>query len=650
MNESQKALKDVAADLQGVTDKAEKGKGPLSGFGSTLGDVGKIASGFVIGAGITAAPGILMGLNSAGKALELQMNKNNIVFGDQITVVKKWAEQNAHSMGLTTTEATSLAAGLADLLIPMGMTREAAADMSTKTIGLSGALAEWSGGTKTAAEVSDILTKAYLGETDGLKALGISISAADVSQRLLEKGQQDLTGAARQQAEALAIQEMVFEKSTDAQTAYANGADSAARKTAESSAKIEEMKDKIAVGLQPVFLAITTVIADKVVPAMESMLGTISSFINYIKIVVTEGDTMNDFLADMPGPLHDIAFEFGKLVLIIKEDVIPLVKEELSAAFAQFQQTLEGLQPVADAILKFFRDNPEAMAAVGVALGLLVIALFPVPAAILAIMAAGTLLMANWDAIRDKVTELLTKFQTDFPILWAVVEFIWNDIKNKIETTMAIIKDVIAIGTALIHGDWSVAWDGVKQLVNDVFDGIVRDVGLKIGLVVDLIKGAAPLALSAAREVGAAIIDGLSAGVSGATSFVSDFASGLGNAIKGWLNQNVIDKINEAIPNKIGIPGPMPDIDIPDNPLPHLALGGIVTRPTLALIGESGPEAVIPLSGSSARGGFGGDIHIHLPEGSIFLGDRRQTIQLAELLAGVLQRRLQTAGGVGLVA
>ena len=37
--------------------------------------------------------------------------------------------------------------------------------------------------------------------------------------------------------------------------------------------------------------------------------------------------------------------------------------------------------------------------------------------------------------------------------------------------------------------------------------------------------------------------------------------------------------------------------------VPKLAEGGIVTRPTLALIGESGPEAVIPLG----RGGAGGN-------------------------------------------
>src|SRR5690606_33470099 len=35
--------------------------------------------------------------------------------------------------------------------------------------------------------------------------------------------------------------------------------------------------------------------------------------------------------------------------------------------------------------------------------------------------------------------------------------------------------------------------------------------------------------------------------------------------------------------------------------IPALASGGIVTRPTLALVGEAGPEAVVPLDGQ----GFG---------------------------------------------
>ena len=51
--------------------------------------------------------------------------------------------------------------------------------------------------------------------------------------------------------------------------------------------------------------------------------------------------------------------------------------------------------------------------------------------------------------------------------------------------------------------------------------------------------------------------------------------------------------------------------------IPALAEGGIVTGPQLALIGERGPEAVIPLSkmGSMGFGGGGGGITINVNGG-----------------------------------
>ncbi len=49
---------------------------------------------------------------------------------------------------------------------------------------------------------------------------------------------------------------------------------------------------------------------------------------------------------------------------------------------------------------------------------------------------------------------------------------------------------------------------------------------------------------------------------------------------------------------------------LPDNSFTALAGGGIVTRPTFALIGEHGPEAVVPLSGGSKP-----ELHVHVEIG-----------------------------------
>ena len=65
---------------------------------------------------------------------------------------------------------------------------------------------------------------------------------------------------------------------------------------------------------------------------------------------------------------------------------------------------------------------------------------------------------------------------------------------------------------------------------------------------------------------------------------------------------NTIGKLSFTVPSWVpGIGGK--GFDVPD--IPMLAEGGIVNSATLAMIGERGPEAVIPLSRLGSMG-FGG--------------------------------------------
>ena len=73
---------------------------------------------------------------------------------------------------------------------------------------------------------------------------------------------------------------------------------------------------------------------------------------------------------------------------------------------------------------------------------------------------------------------------------------------------------------------------------------------------------------------------------------------GIFNAIaKAW--NNTIGKLSFKIPGWVpGLGGK--GFDVPN--IPELADGGIVTRPTLALVGEAGPEAVVPLDRTRGMG------------------------------------------------
>ena len=74
------------------------------------------------------------------------------------------------------------------------------------------------------------------------------------------------------------------------------------------------------------------------------------------------------------------------------------------------------------------------------------------------------------------------------------------------------------------------------------------------------------------------------------------------NAIAKLWN-NTVGKLSFTVPSWVpGIGGK--GFDVPD--IPMLAEGGIVNSATLAMIGESGPEAVIPLDRASGMGLAGG--------------------------------------------
>jgi len=143
---------------------------------------------------------------------------------------------------------------------------------------------------------------------------------------------------------------------------------------------------------------------------------------------------------------------------------------------------------------------------------------------------------------------------------------VWNALllANPITLVVLAVVALIAILTALYF-----KFDGVRKIVDTVFDAITT--GVKFSF--DAIK----TYLTAVLNIYKSIFNGIA---------------------KLW--NNTIGKLSFEFPSWVpGLGGK--GFDVPNIPL--LAEGGIVTGPTLAMIGEAGPEAVVPLS---KMGGMGG--------------------------------------------
>jgi hypothetical protein len=141
------------------------------------------------------------------------------------------------------------------------------------------------------------------------------------------------------------------------------------------------------------------------------------------------------------------------------------------------------------------------------------------------------------------------------------------------------------------------------QMKFDIFGKAID--GLKAGFmawwgVVKFVFGSIKAGFGELKDLAVAIFDGVGGAFKGViNAVISAMEKGLNFAIKG-LNI-ILDGIDKAA-------GPWVNFGtIPDVKLPRLAEGGIVTRPTIAMIGEGRePEAVIPLSKLGSMGVGGG--------------------------------------------
>ena len=100
---AKKAMKETGDEAEGLGSK-------LGSLGKSFGSMATIAGGVFAGGILAKAPGIVGGLSSSFKDLELQAKKTSTVFGADLTGdLNDWANEVAASMGLTTMQAKNAA-------------------------------------------------------------------------------------------------------------------------------------------------------------------------------------------------------------------------------------------------------------------------------------------------------------------------------------------------------------------------------------------------------------------------------------------------------------------------------------------------------------------------------------------------------------
>lgn len=253
--------------------------------------------------------------------------------------------------------------------------------------------------------------------------------------------------------------------------------------------------------------------------------------------------------------------------------------------------------PALKAVGQFLLDHPALLIALAAAIALLI-------SPWLLVIATIVIVLAKWDEIKAMFTQtipaaidsVIKKIQ-ELPIIGAIFTDTWNTVWAIVQLYIGLvlvqvqflfdsIRNFFAFFKAVFTGDWSGAWNAIKAQGEAIWNALAGSFGLAL----DAFRSVAASKLEMLKSLGGQI----------ATAIADGFKAAW-NAIAIGINHAIPDSIGFDIP-KIDL-GPLGSIgggsvnlNLPDNPIPLLAQGGVVMRPTLAMLGERGPEAVIPLN------------------------------------------------------
>lgn len=270
--------------------------------------------------------------------------------------------------------------------------------------------------------------------------------------------------------------------------------------------------------------------------------------------------------------------------------------DKMNVAFGETQEAVgqallpvfEALAPVLQTVAQFIQDNASYLLPLIIAVGAVTAAVWLwnaamaanpivlITIAIAALVAGIIYAYQNFEVFRNVVDTVIGAAVAAFQWLWDIVSSVFGWIVDHWQLLLAILTGPIGIAVGLIVK----YWDQIKAGAGAVLDW-VKTTFQTIGEWI--VK---PFQWAWDQIVG--IKDKITDAFSTAIGFVKD----AWNTFARFWNG-----IELEIPGVEG-PGPLPDIPgmtigLPD--LPQFAKGGIVTRATIAMIGERGPEAVIPL-------------------------------------------------------
>ena len=211
--------------------------------------------------------------------------------------------------------------------------------------------------------------------------------------------------------------------------------------------------------------------------------------------------------------------------------------------------------------------------------------------------ALSNIVTAIYNSIVNKWTELKTTLSNTVTAIYNSIADKWAALKTTLSNTVSAIYNLVA-------NKWTELKTTLSNTVSAIRDSAVnkfKNIESNLSNITSAIWNSVVGGWQSLRDTLGSIWQGIRNTASSIWGGVRDVIKGVINSIIGLFNSFVRfwNRVELKFP-RINIPfiGPIGGwtIRLPQLPeIPYLQYGGVIARPTLAMLGEAGPEAVVPL-------------------------------------------------------
>jgi len=522
-----KSLGEAESGLSQFSSKMEAAGSKMRAIGSTLTSSLTLP---IVGAGVVATKWAMDAEEAA--------NKVNVVFGESAVFIDHWAKNSAKAFGLSKGQANDAFGSIGTMLSGFGIETAKLPTMSNDILTLAADLGSFHN-LKT-PEVLDMISASFRGEFDSIQRVIPTINAAAVETEALtmtgKKNADQLTA----QEKAMATYSLVMKGAGPAMGDFARTQDSATNSSKVAMAQFRTAAETLGSNLLPVVTKIATKAAElaekfsNLSPTMQKVVLVGGALLAAIGPIVSVAGALATAIAFIASPVGLVVAAIAALVagLVIAykksesfrkivDGVARTIREQLALAVEFIRTT----------ILPALQQGFESLKPVLAAWGQFLIVLF------------------------QRIGETIQRLAPVWQAMAAVVRFVMPLIQNQVAAALRMIQGIIQIFTAVVSGNWSSAWTGIKNVFGGIWDGI---------------RGIVMFGVNAIRGA----LSGLIGWVGGAFSrigsmIVGPFQAAIGAFRSAW--NSTIGGRGFTIPDIPGLPGRGTRVQIPT-----LHTGGIV--------------------------------------------------------------------------